>query len=366
MSSLVPRLTAATIAAWLAILFVLPAPTLAQPPAPSDTSRGLTIQYADGRVTTRPLRPSGFMWTAAFPRIAGAETARDGVPLSTLDVRHVVDGRDVVVTVSLFYGGSTKNGVKVATVRVSPDAPVQVNELRAYGVEPITLALVAIPATMAYAPEAVSVSGQVDVRAEAVGPNVSAYRVAVTNRSPVALVWLQFNAYRGDRLAITGRPRGKRNLPLVMPNAEYTFEVTVSSTGRVSGDTSEAWEALDRIEITSLLWQDGLVEGDPGPAVQQRGFDTSRAAQIRALLTLLRGAREDEIASLRPQIARAMTFDIETQQGRDSLLADLDAFERTHRSRDDQDFETWLARAIAEYQQWLARIVFPKPDVAIR
>lgn len=363
MSSLVPRLTSATIAAWLAILFVWPAPTLAQPPASTDTSRGLTIQYADGRVMTRPLRPSGFMWTAAFPRIAGAETARDGVPLSTLDVRHVVDGRDVVVTVSLFYGGPTRNGVKVATVRVSPDAPVQVNELRAYGVEPITLALVAIPATMAYAPEAVSVSGQVDVRAEAVGPNVSAYRVVVTNRSPLALVWLQFNAYRGDRLAITGRPRGKRNLPLVLPNAEYTFEVTASSTGRASEDT---WEALDRIEITSLLWQDGLVEGDPGPAVEQRRFDTSRAAQIRALLTLLRGAREDEIASLRPQIARAMTFDVETQQGRDSVLADLDAFERTHRSRDDQDFERWLTRTITEYQQWLARIVFPKPDVAIR
>jgi hypothetical protein len=65
-------------------------------------------------------------------------------------------------------------------------------------------------------------------------------------------------------------------------------------------------------------------------------------------------------ASLRPQIARAMTFDVETQQVRDSLLADLDAFERTHRSRDAQDFETWLSRTIAEHEQWLARIIIPK------
>jgi hypothetical protein len=49
--------------------------------------------------------------------------------------------------------------VKVVTVRVSPDDPVHVNELRTYGVEPITLSLTAIPATVAYAPEAVSVSG---------------------------------------------------------------------------------------------------------------------------------------------------------------------------------------------------------------
>jgi uncharacterized protein YfaS (alpha-2-macroglobulin family) len=108
---------------------------------------------------------------------------------------------------------------------------------------------------------------------------------------------------------------------------------------------------VDRIEITSLMWQDGLVEGDPEPAAQQRGFDTNRAAQIRGLLTLLRRAREQSIASLRPQIARAMTFDVETQQVRDSLLADLDAFERTHRSRDAQDFETWLSRTIAEHEQ---------------
>jgi hypothetical protein len=295
-----------------------------------------------------------------FPRIAGADTSREGVPLTTLDVRHVVDGRDVVVTVSLSYGGPRKNEVKVANVRVAPDRPVLVNELRAFGVEPITLSIVPIPATVAYAPEVLSVSGHVEARAETVGPNASAYRVVVRNRSSLALMWLHFKAYRGDDLtAISGRPRGKRNVPLIPPNGEHTFEVTSSTVGE-SGDSPGAWKPLDRIEVTSLLWQDGVVEGDPEPALQQGRFDTSKAMHIRALIQLLRDARERSIASLRAEIAGATTFDIETQQLKDSLLADLDAFERTQRSVDGQDFETWLTRTIAECRQWLARIVVPK------
>jgi hypothetical protein len=298
------------------------------------------------------------MWTPSFPTIAGAETSREGVPLTTLDVKHVVEGRNVVVTVSLFYGGPGKNGVTVATVRLAADEQaVQVNELRAYGVEPITLSVVPIPTVVAYAPEVASVSGQLLVRAEAVGPNVSAYRVVVTNRSATPLMWLEFKAYRGDRLAIIGRPRGKRNLALVLPNAEYSFEVTASTGAPVSGEMSEPWQPLDRIVVTSLMWQDGLLEGDPAPAEQQRRVDANHAAQIRSLLELLRGARDLPLATLRVRMAQTMTFDIETRRARDSMLEDVEAFKRTQRSRDAQDFGTWLTSTIAEYEQWLARIV---------
>ena len=334
------------------------APQTAQPS--TDTSRGLAIQYADGRTVTRPLRQTGGMWTPGFPRMAGADTARDGVPLTTLDLRHVVEGADVVVRVSLFYGGPGKNGVTVATVRVSPDKPVEVSELRAYGVEPITLSLVRIPETVAFAPDAVSASQQLDVRVEPVGPNVSAYRLLVRNRSPFAVMWMHVKAYRGERVAITGRPRGKRNMPLILPNSELSYEITQGSGGAASGESPQAWQALDRIEITSVLWQDGLVEGDPEPAAQQARFDTNKAAHLRRLLDVLRGARAPSTPNLRTQLARVMNFDMETRQARDLLLADVDALQETQRSRQGESFDTWLTRAIAEYEQWLARIVLPK------
>jgi hypothetical protein len=358
MSSLIVRRAAATFAASVALIVGIPLSTRAQSqPAKTDTSRGLRIQYADGRSSTSPLRRSGGMWTATFPTIAGADTSRGGVSLSTLDVKHAIDGRDVVVTVSLSYGGPGQHLVQVAAIRLSSDEPVEVNQLRAYGVEPISLSLVAIPIAAAYAPEVISVSPQLMARAEAVGPNVSAYRIVVTNRSVVPLMWLQFKAFRGDRLAILGRPRGKRNLPLVQPNAEYSFEVTTSTGGLEAADGSETWRPVDRIELTSLMWQDGMVEGDPASAAEQRRVDANRASQLEGLLALLRGARRTSIASLRAEIAVGMTSDLETRRARDSILEALDGFARAGQSFTAPEAAAWLTRSIAEYEEWLARIV---------
>jgi hypothetical protein len=355
--SVIPRLVAAAIVAVPFALLGLPPSSFAQAPPPkTDTSRGLSIQYADGRISTGPVRRSGGMWTSAFPTIAGADTSRNGVRLTTLDVKHVIDGPDVVATVSLYYGGPGQRGVTVATVRLSQDQRVAVNELRAYGVEPITLSLVAIERTMAYAPEVVSVSPQLSARAEAVGDNVSAYRVLITNRSTQPLMWVQFKAYRGNRLATLVRPRGKRNLPLIQPNAEYSFEITTNTGGLEAADRSETWQALDRIELTSLMWQDGVVEGDPASATEQRLMDQRRSGQLETLLAALRAASRGSIARLRAQIADGMGSDLETRRGRDSMLADLDRFIAAQVSSEAPDFRAWLGRTISEYEEWLARI----------
>ena len=359
MSAFALRSLAAITARSLVLLLVLAAPASAQSSRQTtDTGRALSIQYADGKVFNAPLRPTGGMWTPSFPRIAGADTSRDGVRLTTLGVTYVVEGTDIIVTVTLGYGGPDKNPVKVATVRVSPGTPVLVHELRAHGVEPMTLSLVSIPNTMAYVPEAVSASAQVDVRVEPVGPNVSAYRVVLSNRAPVPLLWVYFRGVGGEK-TLTGSRKGKRDRPLVAPNEEYVFEIAMRIS-RASGDTPEGWQPIDRFAITSLIWQDGLVEGDPAAARRQATFETNRSAQLQALIALLRAAREQPLATLRAALALPTTFDEETQEARDAVLADLDSFERTSRSRDGRDFESWRAARIAEYEQWLSRIVIPK------
>src|SRR5262245_41380844 len=104
-------------------------PIAAQSPAVRiDTSRALTIQYADGRKITNARRHAAAMWTQAFPKVPGATASKDGLPLTTLHVRYVVDHLDLVVTVSVSYGGPLKPPVEVATVRVKPDGITEVPE----------------------------------------------------------------------------------------------------------------------------------------------------------------------------------------------------------------------------------------------
>jgi hypothetical protein len=198
-----------------------------------------------------------------------------------------VEGDEVVVTVSLLYrSGPNRNKVRVATVRLAGGRPVEVDELRRYGVEPIALSIVSIPSTYAFAPRGISTSAYVDVRATPVGPNAAAYRVTITNRAPVPLMWFRFEAYRSGGSPISGRPRGKRDFPLIMPNEEYTFELQSGTVSQSSRDDPGAWQPLDRIEVTSVMWQDGVVEGDKETARQQSGFDRQRSEQIQALLKI--------------------------------------------------------------------------------
>src|SRR5262245_45964407 len=361
MASLISQSTAKVVAAGILILCFAASAFSQAPPPKTDTTRGLSIQYADGRVSTRPVRRTGGVWTDTFPKVAGADTSRNGLPLTTLDVKHAIDGSSVVVTVTLYYGGPGQHGVAVKTVRLSSDEPVRLDELRSYGVQPITLSLVTLAASTAYAPDVISVSGQLSARAEAIGANMAAYRVVVTNRSSQPLMWLQFKAYRANRLAILGRPKGKRNLPLIQPNAEYTFDITNNTAGLEAADGSETWQPLDRIELTSMMWQDGVIEGDAATAADQRRIDLRRAGQIEALLVVLRAAPGRPLLSLRAEIAQGMTVDLEARRARDSTLDELDRLIQSQATSTAPEFRAWLSRTIPEYEQWLARIVRPVP-----
>lgn len=358
MSSVCPAFAIAAVV--LATLVAVPAVPSAGQAATTDTSRGLKIELADGRASTRALRPTGSVWMPKFPRIGGAETSKDGLPLSTLDLRYVLEGAEAVVTVSLSYGGPTRNLVTVATVRVRLESPVHVTELRAYGVEPITLSIVAIPSEVVFTPVATSVSAQLDIRVDPIGSNRSAYRVTLTNRSNVALMWMRYLGTGAGKPLIASRPRGKRSLPLVPAGEEHSFDIRILGSNLAPGDPRQAWSPLDTLAIQSLMWADGIVEGDRNIAKGQGRFDATRAAHITAFLGVLRSARAESIGGLRTRLERTMDADAETREARDAVLADLESLESTGRSRDGVEFDAWLKRTIDEHQQWLSRIVLPK------
>ena len=132
--------------------------------------------------------------------------------------------------------------------------------------------------------------------------------------------------------------------------------------GRMSqsyGDDTVAWQPLDHIEVTSLMWQDGVVEGDKETARQKFAFDTERSAHLRALLKILRGTSRS-ITALRNDISRTRPPDVEMKQARDGMIEQLDTFAGQHLSSNSLEFESWLRQTVMDQEQWLARIVLPK------
>jgi hypothetical protein len=327
--------------------------------APIDTSRGLSIRYADGRTFTIVLKPKGRWMTAVFPRIDGAETDLENLSLTGLDVSHIVESGEVVVTVSLLYGsGPQQKTVKVTTVRLVAGREAEVDEMRRYGVEPFVLSIGSLPSAYAFAPRGISASPDLDIRATPIGPNATAYRVTVTNHALVPLMWFRFEAHRSEGPPTSALPRDKRDRPLVMPNEEYTFELAMGSVSHSYGDAAAPWQPLDRIEVTALMWQDGVVEGDMETARRTHAFDTQRSQHLRALLRILRGS--SSIAVLRASISRTQPSDLEMRQVRNDLIEQLDRFAGQNVSFNNLEFQTWLSQTVTDQEQWLARIVLPK------
>src|SRR4051794_37339161 len=101
-----------------------------------ETARGLAVQYADGRRTVTPISAAGRVsWTPLFPRIAGAVTDRDGLRLFAMQYEEALEPGGVAVTVALLYGSPHERRIPVDTVHVSPDRPVRVDALEAFGIK---------------------------------------------------------------------------------------------------------------------------------------------------------------------------------------------------------------------------------------
>jgi hypothetical protein len=208
--------------------------------------------------------------------------------------------------------------------------------------------IVAVAATVTCA------SPALQVRLEPPGRNGPAYRLSLTNRSSHSVLAIQYEVTRGGVRVLSGRRKMDRNEALVLPGRGHAFEIGT-------------WTTVDRVSVTSVLWDDARVEGDPGLLADERMIDIGKAAQIRSVLRLIREAagREADPSDLRAGVValptsadllRASGTKAGMQQVKDAVLKDLDTFEQSSSQRGAASFVTWLADATASYEEWLARI----------
>jgi len=377
--------------AWGLPLMVSPR-AAAQPASPSADIRALAVTYADGRKTNTTLSDRGRVaWTASFPRIPGADTAREGLPLNALQFEEAIDGPNLVVTIALLYGSPQQRRIQVASVRVTEDRPVRVTELEAFGVKPIEMTIVRLPPAQLHIPSVTSPSSQLDVQVETDSSAAQpAYRFRIANRSTQAVMSLAYRGYRGDLVSLSGHPRGPTHTALIAPGESYDMRFAASANARARG-ASDAWLPMDRFVITSVLWSDGLVEGDREPAADERALDAGTTNQLQRAVAVLRTAaaspaahppdtlRTDiagltidvaaaEVEAARPAIgdpsllsdvraSRAMRSGM--QNVKNAILNDLDEFTTAHRAADAAVYDTWLGAMVAKFDGWRQRLVKP-------
>ena len=345
--------------------------------------RAVATQFADGRTTYHMLKPTGASsWTPVFPRVPGANTDRNGLPLSALDVAVVMEGPNASVSVSLIYGSPHQHRIAVATVTVTPDATVRADQLREYGVWPVVFSIVPLPSTLAEAPTVISSSPSLEARVEPVSGDGQTFMVVLVNQSSRAVRGFRVEGERQGRRAIRAYRRAPRHALLIQPGGTFTFEVPASVVQGPAGTARVS--PVDRLSITSVSWDDGTVEGDKEPDAIEHVIAAGSARQLANVLAVLREPgdvlRPTGLSDLRARIA-ALTIETTSaaagevhatlpdpgvmtveriewslrtgmQQVKQLALTDLDAFVNEPARGSTA---LWVSETTAAYEEWLAR-----------
>ena len=371
----------------LAAVAVAGVVTLMQGLPASETAgvRVLVVQYADGRRTLTPLSVTS-SYTHTFPRIAEADTSRDGLPLFAMQYEKTLEAGGVAVTVALLYGRPDERRVPVATVHLKGAEPARVKELEAFGIQPVTFSLTEIPPARLSLPSVTTPSSNLETFVETVTDPSPALLVTIVNHGARDVMMIHFTSYRGKSPGVTGRPRAPRRLPLIGSGEAYVLTLRASTVpGR---DGVPVWIPVDRIVIDSVLWSDDVVEGDGVPAADEHALDAGTALQLDRVLTLLRAAEKNPAsrapADLRADIA-ALTLVVTSEEAetaaavipgsvhlsavmvsntmgsgmrnaRTVVLRDFDEMLTATPSPALSDYAGWLARTIANCDGWRRRI----------
>jgi hypothetical protein len=332
--------------------------------------RTLVVTYSDGRTVSRLLNAKGGSITPRFPQQPDAPKY-EGLSLSGLQIDHLVDS-DVVVTVSLRYGSVYQKTVRVATVRLGGSEPVRVNELEAFGVDPVVLSVGDFPTRALVQPRGTSVSSLLDVSIELTQHDLPIYKVTFHNRSGRGVIAVTYTTFRGETETISGRRKNYRSTPLVDSAGEYVFTLQVGS-GPTPG--------FDRFEVTAVLWDDGSVEGDSWLKDSEEALAVGQTQQLRRLLEILPAsprphestATRTTLSQIRAQIealpiavddsdpvstalsasGRQLWVESGQQQIKAAVLKDLDDYIRANPESNLGATLSWIASARGKYLEWL-------------
>ena len=343
----------------------------------------MVVNYADGRHGSITVGPtSGGMWTAMFPRLSSGTPPPNQLPVSAINFMCARTPEGVTVSVSVFRGSPHQQEDPIATVLVTPTASVVVDQLRAVGVQPVTLSLTSL-STPHLTPPAVTTASPllavIDVRA--MESPVPKYTATLRNDSVKLVRSLRIEASRGGRPAVSAQRRGHEGAALIAANDTYAIDVP-ESAGSPGRDGLPIGPAIDLVSITAVTWTDGSYDGDRPAAVTMMVSDLGELVQLGRITTELEHARAvgpaatpgmlraafdglpidatpemvDDArshvrdASTLPADRMAVALRVSLQSVKKIMIDDLTAFDSGRNA--PGAFEGWLNSTINRCQRW--------------
>ena len=334
--------------------------------------------------------------TPIFDRVAGFQPEPGTPPVRAVNISSRAEGDAARVEVSLFVGFQYNDKeVQVASYLLREGERVMAKELAAFGVEPFEMA--AVRPNIA-APILPSVSTRT-VSLEVVGlePNKStipSYKLSLRNISNKNITALQVDVFEGNRLRLTGSPHGEKGLPLIPSGAVLETNVLgAKDTTMTRFGYEPASPPFQTIVVTTLVFEDGSFEGDPGPALRINARRAGERIQLKRAVATLKETVEisgltapDAIAMLiqgisalseevTPAVAEKLiagsqtagqterlaslmsTIQFSMHQVKKYLLDEIETFQNSHqRAPEEKEFREWLTATTDKYKRWLSRL----------
>jgi hypothetical protein len=250
----------------------------------------LEINFIDSQPITY-WQVGGGGWSGRFKRIAGWQPPAGSLPVQAVDVQSRMEGDFVRINVSVHVGEKQLDRqLDVATFLAGEGERISVEELKSFGVAPITIRVVNVKRVKVAPPAVTSRAASLTVvgiqRVKGLFPK---YEVSLRNDSGRDIVALMVAAYTNDRHPLTQMPHRDRNEPLIRAGDVYELSAWGGADGRNDGE-SYTPGGLSEVVVEAAVFADGGYEGDADKAAHVRALWTGRRLQIARLATLLREA----------------------------------------------------------------------------
>jgi hypothetical protein len=258
----------------------------------------LAVTYINGRdpaFQTVPWSdPSGKgTWYAGFVRVESFRPAAGEGLVQAIRIVPEVEGDAVRVKVWTMYGERLfEKELPVGTYVLPVDGTVRVGELKKFGVQPFEMRLFKVlPSTEnlpSFATNAPSIS------ALNVQPNdttLPSATVKLRNLSYKDVTAIGVNVMTGDKVRNTAVVRADEGRILIEAGGMYDLFVRVSQIAQAGPKGSAPVSAPDqKVFVTSVLFRDGTIEGDPYPALRAAGYNLGAKIMLGKLLPIFEHA----------------------------------------------------------------------------